>query len=127
MLRGGPAGEAECLIATYNNAARGSTQRAAVVDDAGDLVLESAFIGNINCFPIPPGFGSGLAGPAISRHAFGNIVHWPWINPGIDICVGIRVKPSVLHRIEPPEGYRSEDLSLIQVSASLNLFGPQER
>ena len=116
----------EDLIFTWTNSS-GTVTTVSSVDNAGDLMLTSAYVGNKNVFATAPTQGTGFSGRALSNVALGNGVSWPTVNPGIDVVVTIAIKPTAQYRSAPPSGYSQEDLVSVQVIAQLNVFGEQLR
>lgn len=116
----------EDLIFTWTNSS-GSATTVASVDNAGDLLLTSAYVGNKNVFATAPTQGTGFSGRALSNVALGNGVSWPTVNPGIDVTVTIAVKSTAQYRSAPPSGFTQDDLVSVEVSAQLNVFGEQLR
>lgn len=116
----------EDLIFTWTNSS-GTTTTVASVDNAGDLVLISAYVGNKNVFATAPTQATGFSGRALSNVALGNGVSWPTVNPGIDVVVTVGVKPTAQYRSAPPDGYTQSDLVSVQLIAQLNIFGEQLR
>lgn len=116
----------EDLLFTWTNSS-GTTTTVASVDNAGDLLLVSAYVGNKNVFATAPTQATGFSGRALSNVALGNGVSWPTVNPGIDVVVTLSVKPTAQYRSAPPSGYTQSDLVSVQVIAQLNVFGEQLR
>ncbi len=116
----------EDLIFTWENST-GATRTAASVDNAADLMLVSAFVGNKNVFATAPTQSTGFSGRALSNVALGNGISWPTVNPGIDVVVTLGIKPTAQYRSAPPSGYTQADLVSIELIANLNIFGEQLR
>lgn len=116
----------EDLIFTWTNSS-GTVTTVASVDNAGDLLLISAYVGNKNVFATAPTQGTGFSGRALSNVALGNGVSWPTVNPGIDVVITLGVKPTAQYRSAPPSGYAQTDLVSVQILAQLNVFGEQLR
>lgn len=116
----------EDLLFTWTNST-GTVTTVASVDNAGDLLLVSAYVGNKNVFATAPTQATGFSGRALSNVALGNGVSWPTVNPGIDVVVTLAIKPTAQYRSAPPSGYTQEDLVSVKLMANLNIFGEQLR
>lgn len=116
----------EDLIFTWSNSS-GTTTTVASIDNAGDLLLISAYVGNKNVFATAPTQGTGFSGRALSNVALGNGVSWPTVNPGIDVTVTVAVKPTAQYRSAAPAGYSQADLVSVELVCQLNIFGEQLR
>lgn len=116
----------EDLIFNWENSS-GTATTVASVDNAGDLVLISAYVGNKNVFATAPTQGTGFSGRALSNVALGNGVSWPTVNPGIDVTVTVGVKTTAQYRSAPPSGFSQADLVSVQLICQLNVFGEQLR
>lgn len=116
----------EDLIFTWTNSS-GTTTTVASVDNAGDIILTQAFVGNKNVFATAPSQNSGFSGRSLANVALGNGVSWPTVNPGIDVLVTFSVKPTAQYRSAPPSGYTQANLVSVQLLVNLNIFGEQLR